>query len=145
MTKLLYCPDCRKVTSLEYNKLVTCRCGACAGLYDAKEPCHATVWGEKALVFGLANEDLSNAGYIMDNPYKVDLLRCWVVRPGVYDWRELTIERTAPPDPEDVVVPDETIRKLYRDMGHKVEATMKDHQDQLPNGQLYGVYVPQTE
>ena len=86
--KLIYCKYCGDVYPIATSnqKINKCRCGRTGGKYI--DNIKAGIYGEGAVPIGLANEDLAEADKVQRNMGKAPLLRCWFIRPDVYDYKE---------------------------------------------------------
>lgn len=102
MAKLIYCLKCKDIIKLKYHEMKYCECGKSGGMYAAENSGipdketgivgYAKIVGDDAVVLGIANEDLSRIPAVLHNPYFVDIVRCWIVTPRAYDYRECGFE-----------------------------------------------------
>ncbi len=98
--KLLHCRSCGDIIALRYGKMRYCECGKSGGRYTGARAGvpdeetgiigHVEVFGEEAYVLGLATEDVKRIPQMFSNPYRVDILRCWLITDRAYDAREVT-------------------------------------------------------
>ena len=91
--KLIFCKDCHDIYPLTY-ELKHCRCGSTCGRYTGNPT--AEIFGESAVPIGLANEDINRVDEVQRNGGLTNLIRCWVIRPGDYDYKECKIDKHWP-------------------------------------------------
>ena len=97
--KIIRCQACGDLVPLEYHVMKQCKCGASEGMYSGSEPSkpcertgiigHVDVYGP-CFVLGMANEDLRRLPRVIDNEGLVNIIRCWLINPAAYDYKEVT-------------------------------------------------------
>lgn len=86
--KLIRCNFCNDIFSLIYEEERTCRCGLSRGQYINHG--QAVVYGEHAIPFAIATEDLLRGPVVNDKcAWLTDILRCWYITPSAYDYGEI--------------------------------------------------------